>query len=100
MARPGSTRRTDNRCPNCRAPILRQLVGRIAAITVTADLWPLTPSEQAAVREPNRLIWCLRQASEHLPARLTWTGRDHPAQCPHPHVTEHRCPPAEPTTLF
>ncbi|MCX5197193.1 hypothetical protein OOK31_25400 [Streptomyces sp. NBC_00249] len=97
MAGPGS-RRTDNRCPRCRAPILRQLVGQIAALTVTADLRPLTPSEQAAVREPNRLIWCLR-GGEHTARRLTWTGRDHPATCPHPHVTEHRCT-TEPTTLF
>ncbi|WP_267089654.1 hypothetical protein [Streptomyces sp. NBC_00249] len=65
---------------------------------MTADLRPLTPSEQAAVREPNRLIWCLR-GGEHTARRLTWTGRDHPATCPHPHVTEHRCT-TEPTTLF
>lgn len=96
MARPGSN---GTRCPRCRAPILRQLVGAVAALTVTADLAPLSPSEQATVREPNRLIWCLRQASEHTASRLTWTGRNHPATCPHPHVTEHRCNP-EPTTLF
>lgn len=89
-----------HRCPRCRAPILRQLVGRIAALTVTADLTPLTPSEQAAVREPNRLIWCLRRASPYTPARLAWTGRDHPATCPHPHVTDHRCNPEQRTTLF
>lgn len=98
MARSGSAG-GNSRCPRCRAPVLAQWVGRIAALYVIADLRPLTPSEQAAAREPNRLIWCLRQASEHTPARLGWTGRDHPANCPHPHVTEHRCT-AEPTTLF
>ncbi|MFD6968337.1 hypothetical protein ACFWBA_08630, partial [Streptomyces sp. NPDC059949] len=80
-------------------PILRQLVGQIAALTVTADLTPLTLEQQAAVREPNRLIWCLRQASPYTPARLAWTGRDHPATCKFPHVTEHRCT-TEPTALF
>jgi hypothetical protein len=99
MSGPGSTRRSDNRCPRCRAPILRQLVGQIVALTVTADLTPLSLEQQAALREPNRLIWCLR-SGEHTPRRLTWTGRDHPEPCPFPHVTEHRCPPAEPTTLF
>lgn len=99
MRRPGSTGAADSRCPRCQAPVHREWVGRIAALYVTADLRPLTPSEQAEVREPNRLIWCLRQASEHTPARLGWTGRDHPATCPFAHVTEHRCT-TEPSTLF
>lgn len=99
MSRPGSASGTP-RCPRCRAPVLTQWVGRIAALHVIADLRPLTPSEQAEVREPNRLIWCLR-GGEHTAHRLTWTGRDHPANCPHPHVTEHRCnPEQQPTTLF
>lgn len=99
MSRPGSAGAADSRCPRCRAPVIRQWVGQIAALHVVADLRPLTPSEQAAVREPNRLIWCLRSA-RHTTRRLTWTGLDHPASCPHPHVTEHRCPPTEPATLF
>lgn len=89
----------NSRCPACRAPVITQLVGQRAALKITADLTPLTPDQQAAVREPNRLIWCLRTNSlgqQHL----TWaTG--HPPDCHHgDHVTEHRCPPAEPTTLF
>jgi hypothetical protein len=91
---------SSTRCSSCSAPVLRQLVGHVAALDVTADLTPLTPAEQAQVREPNRLIWCLYQASPHTPPRLRWTGTGHPAGCPHPHVTEHRCPPADPTTLF
>jgi hypothetical protein len=94
----------DSRCPACRAPILRQLVGTTAALTVTADLTPLSVEQQAAARTPHRLIWCLYRASPHSPPRLRWTGRWHPAQCPHPHVTEHQCPgptPAQqPDTLF
>lgn len=78
------------RCPACRAPILRQLVGQRAALNVTADLTPLTPIEQAAARTPNRLIWCLVQRP-HTPARLRWIGSLHPARCPHAHVAEHTC---------
>ncbi|MEU7155134.1 hypothetical protein [Streptomyces chrestomyceticus] len=90
------------RCPACRAPILRQLVGRVAALTVTADLRPLTSAEQAAARAPNRLFWCLYRAGPHTPPRLRWIDRWHPADCPHPHVTEHHCPgPRRPAdTLF
>lgn len=99
MARTRPRGGDDSRCPACRAPILRQLVGHRAALTVTADLTPLTPAEQAAVREPNRLIWCLH--TDSLGNRhLRWLTSWHPPDCPHPHVTEHRCPPADPTTLF
>lgn len=81
------------RCPGCRAPVLRQLVGQRAALNITADLAPLTPEQQAAVREPNRLIWCLRRSGPNAPARLAWITGSHPADCAHDHVTEHRCPP-------
>lgn len=81
------------RCPGCRAPVLRQLVGQRAALNITADLRALTPAEQAQVWEPNRLIWCLRRTGPNGPARLAWITRWHPADCPHDHVTEHRCPP-------
>ncbi|MFF8901705.1 hypothetical protein ACF082_29970 [Streptomyces lydicus] len=83
-------------CPACRAPILRQLVGHRAALTVTADLTPLTPAEQATARTPNRLIWCLVQRP-HTPARLRWIDPTHPADCPQPHVAEHTCTGPRPT---
>ncbi|GAB2731548.1 hypothetical protein [Streptomyces bullii] len=86
----------DSRCPACRAPILRQLVGDRAALKVTADLTPLTPEQQAEARGPNRLIWCLRPGGTG-PGRLVWLTPWHPADCPHPHLADHRCPP---TTLF
>ncbi|MFJ5675018.1 hypothetical protein [Streptomyces sp. NPDC093097] len=79
------------RCPPCRAPVLRQLVGDTAALTVTADLRPLTPAEQTTVRAPNRLIWCLVQRP-HTSPRLRWIDAHHPARCPYQHVTEHACP--------
>jgi hypothetical protein len=91
----------DSRCPACRAPVIKQLVGNRAALNVTADLTPLTPEQQRELREPNRLIWCLRTNSlGHQ--RLLWLDPWHPPDCPHGgiHVADHRCPPAEPTTLF
>ncbi|MGH3585788.1 MAG: hypothetical protein ACRDQ0_05650 [Pseudonocardia sp.] len=87
------------RCPSCSAATLTQLVGHTAALKVTADLRPLTPAEQATTRTPNRLIWCLLTSPHNAP-RLRWIGTNHRHDCPHPHVTEHQCPPAEPTTLF
>lgn len=85
-------------CPSCAAPTVTQWVGQRAALKVTADLTPLSPQQQAAAWEPNRLIWCLRQTRSG--PELRWLQRWHPPNCEHAHVTEHRCPPAEPTTLF
>ncbi|MFJ3590115.1 hypothetical protein ACIQUY_31845 [Streptomyces sp. NPDC090231] len=90
----------DSRCPSCSAPVLRQLVGTRAALTVTADLTPLTPTQQAELRTPHRLIWCLK-TGPHTAPRLRWIGGSHPPDCPHPHVTDHHCTPAPaPSTLF
>ncbi|MFG3349541.1 hypothetical protein ACGF1Z_31345 [Streptomyces sp. NPDC048018] len=98
MSRPRATGAADSRCPSCAAPVLTQWVGDRAALRVTADLRPLTPEQQQAVRTPNRLIWCLH-SRPHATPRLRWLSRWHPPDCPHPHVTEHACT-AEPTTLF
>jgi hypothetical protein len=90
----------DSRCPACRAPVIKQLVGNRAALNVTADLTPLTPEQQRKLREPDRLIWCLR-TNRLGQKRLLWLDPWHPPDCPHGvHVAEHRCPPAEPSTLF
>ncbi|WP_060888683.1 hypothetical protein [Streptomyces scabiei] len=90
---------TGPRCPACRAPVITQLDGHTAALRATVDLTALTPAEQAAVREPNRLVYCLI-TRPHCPPRIRSITPWHPPDCPHPHVAEHRCPPAEPTTLF
>jgi hypothetical protein len=81
------------RC-RCGRTVLRQLVGRRAALDVTADADPLTAAAAAALREPNRLDWCVR-VRKHGPD-LAWVDRQHPADCPHPHVIDHQCsaPPA------
>lgn len=88
----------DSRCPACSAPLITQWVGDTAALKVTADLRPLSPEQQATVRTPNRLIWCLKTGPHRAP-RLRWINQIHPADCPHKHVTDHQCT-APPTTLF
>ncbi|MFF8409019.1 hypothetical protein [Streptomyces omiyaensis] len=100
MSRPRTSGAADSRCPACAAPVLTQWVGTTAALRITADLRPLTPDQLAALWEPNRLGWCLYRASANSPPRLRWLSTDHPPGCRHPHVTEHRCTPAEPDTLF
>ncbi|MEV0915448.1 hypothetical protein AB0I93_14405 [Streptomyces sp. NPDC049967] len=96
----GRTARKDTtRCPDCRAPTLTQWVGDRAALKVTADLRPLTPAQQAELRTPHRLIWCLKTRGPHTAPRLRWIGSSHPTTCPHPHVTDHHCT-TEPSTLF
>ncbi|MCX5587593.1 hypothetical protein [Streptomyces erythrochromogenes] len=77
---------------------MRQLVGRVAALTITADLTPIDPADEHRIREPNRLTWCL-VTGRWRPPELRWRHRDHIPNCTHQIVTEHRCT-AEPTTLF
>lgn len=81
------------KCPKCHRPVLQQLVGRQAAVSVTADAEELTPAAANALREPDRLDWCLRTVSTGLDLR--WTHCHAKAgTCPHPHVIDHRCPSA------
>ncbi|MFI9600362.1 hypothetical protein ACIHCX_10855 [Streptomyces sp. NPDC052043] len=96
MTRPpagsGGARRV--RC-RCGRTVLRQLVGRRAALDVTADADELTAAAAAELREPNRLDWCVRQRKSG--PDLAWVDRrNHPAGCPRPHVIDHKCtaPPA------
>ncbi|MEV4437509.1 hypothetical protein AB0K09_00580 [Streptomyces sp. NPDC049577] len=83
----GGARRA--RCPRCDRPVLRQLVGRRAALDVTADAAPMPAAAAQTLREPNRLTWCLRERS--CSPDLRWLGPGHPADCPHPHVIDHQC---------
>ncbi|MET7458086.1 hypothetical protein ABZT03_40835 [Streptomyces sp. NPDC005574] len=87
-------------CPACGHPLLSQSVGQVAAITATVTLHPAEerlPYPQAAARRtPNDLVWCLPRLP-YRALRLRWTGPRHPPDCPHQHLTTHKCPP---TTLF
>ncbi|MFB6875700.1 hypothetical protein [Streptomyces sp. NPDC056323] len=85
-------------CPRCGSPVLRQLVGRRAALDVTADDTRYTAAAAEALREPNRLDWCLR-TTKHGPD-LRWADcHHHAATCRHEHVVDHQCnAPAGPLT--
>ncbi|RPK74489.1 hypothetical protein [Streptomyces sp. ADI95-17] len=98
MTRPSAAagsgaRRT--RCPRCGSPVLRQLVGRRAALDVAADDTRYTAAAAEALREPNRLDWCLRQTRDGLDLRWAECHR-RSSPCPHEHVIDHQCtaPPA------
>lgn len=92
----------DSRCLACGRPILEQLVGMFAALQVCVTLPPATephPYQQAAQRATaNDLVWCLPRRP-FRPLHLRWTGHQHPPDCPHQHLTTHRCN-TEPSTLF
>ncbi|CAL9314143.1 hypothetical protein ACFFKE_32235 [Streptomyces mutabilis] len=93
----------DSRCPACGLPVLVQWVGDTAAIRATVTLPPadarLPYPEALTERTPNDLVWCLPRGP-HRALRLRWTHHRHPPDCPHQHLTSHKCRPTEPTTLF
>lgn len=90
-------------CAHCNTPVLTQLVGHTAALKATVDLppadegRPYPPALAASTCED--LVWCLPRQGLR-PLRLRWTSGRHPPDCLHQHLTTHRCPPAEPSTLF
>jgi hypothetical protein len=98
--RSGRQGAADSRCPACRAPLLTQWVGQVAALRAAVDPAPIQPGTEQQIRGPNRLTWCLLTGPHH-PPRLLW--RCHPRDRPctrHTVVAEHHCPPATPDTLF
>ncbi|MFD5838194.1 hypothetical protein ACFWHV_32295 [Streptomyces collinus] len=70
--------------------MLQQLVGNRAALNVTADADQLTAAAAAALREPNRLDWCV--STTKAGTVLLWADchrRDR--ECNRPHVIDHQC---------
>lgn len=92
--RTGPATVTTARCPSCRAPVIRQLVGRVAALNVTADADPLPLADALALKAPNRLVWCMAELRAGG-KELRWfhmTG----LPCALRHVIEHECPKGTP----
>lgn len=87
--------RNGSRCPACGLPLLVQWVGDVAALKARVTLPPpeaQLPYTQALTdRTPDDLVWCLPRLP-HRPLRLRWTGNRHPPNCPHQHLTSHKCP--------
>jgi hypothetical protein len=91
------TRRGAHSCGACGATVIRQLVGRMAALNVTADAEPLPLTEALALTTPNRLAWCL--AELHAGGRqLRWLHEEG-LPCKRKHVIEHECPAGTPLEL-
>lgn len=91
------------RCPRCGRPVLRQLVGRRAALDVTADAEPIPPADAHRLRTENRLDWCLRDVGGGPDMRWADCHRARGRPCPYPHVIDHQCtapaaPPERPRT--
>jgi hypothetical protein len=90
-------------CPRCRQPILRALVGHVAALDVRADPKPLEPLEELAARMQGRTTYCLR-IHPALKPRLINRSPEHIrfGRCQHLVVADHHCTrkpaPAEPHT--
>lgn len=89
---PRSDRARSQQCPRCRGPVLRALVGRVAALDTRADPWPVTPEIERLALAQGRLTWCLVQPS-YGPPRLQWRGPEHAAsgRCTHAVVADHAC---------
>ncbi|WP_069883482.1 hypothetical protein [Streptomyces luteocolor] len=102
-SQPQNDRARTQLCPRCRQPILRALVGHVAALDVRADPTPLDLAQEVAARLQGRTTYCLR-VHPHLPARLIHRGPEHirAGRCTHLVVADHHCPrtpaPAEPHT--
>lgn len=93
--RPGSSGSARRVLCRCGRTVLRQLVGNRAALDVTADADELSVAAAAALREPNRLDWCVHTAKGG--PDLRWADcRRRKAECTRPHVIDHQCtaPPA------
>ncbi|MEV7140724.1 hypothetical protein [Streptomyces tauricus] len=76
-------------CIRCATPVIKQLVGHRAALTVIADAEPIPLAQALRLVEPNRLMWCLAVLAGGG-TELRWSCR---RACGHAHVIEHRCPP-------
>jgi hypothetical protein len=91
----GRGRGQDEQCPACGMPLLTQWVGDVAAIKARVTLHPAEdrlPYPQAlADRTPDDLVWCLPRPRFGA-LRLRWTTGRHPPDCPHQHLTSHKCP--------
>lgn len=83
------------RCPACGQSLLAQWVGDVAAIrarvTLPAENTRLPYPQALADRTPDDLVWCLPRLPFRA-LRLRWTTGRHPPDCPHQHLTTHKCP--------
>lgn len=91
-SQPHSDKPRTQLCPRCQQPVLRALVGHVAALDVRADPQPLDAREELAARLQGRMTYCLR-LHPHLPARLLNRGTEHirAGRCTHLVIADHHC---------
>lgn len=79
-------------CPWCSAPVLRALVGSVAAFQVRADPFPLTLRQELEARLQGRTTYCLR-LHRLLPPRLIRRSPEHirAGRCTHLVIADHNC---------
>lgn len=103
LSTPLTDRARTQLCPWCRQPVLRALVGHVAALDTRADPKPLNPLEELTARMQGRWTYCLR-IHPVLPPRLVHRSPEHirAGHCTHLVVADHHCTrkpaPAEPHT--
>jgi hypothetical protein len=93
-----SRRQSDGtpRCSACGTPVHRHRANQRVPFNVVVDLTAYTTVELDAMKDPNRLVYCLPHTPSGKP-QLRFITPWHDSDCTNPHVIEHRCPP---TTLF
>ncbi|WP_019548435.1 hypothetical protein [Streptomyces sulphureus] len=81
-------------CPRCGAPIWRQLVGRRAALMVSADDDPMPLADALPHTGPNRLAWRVRRLHGGG-CELHWLHLNSPVPAAVEVVLDHQCPPED-----
>jgi hypothetical protein len=92
LSTPLTDRARTQLCPWCRQPVLRALVGHVAALDVRADPKNLTPLEELTARLQGRTTYCLR-IHPALKPRLIHRSPEHirAGHCKHLVVADHHC---------
>jgi hypothetical protein len=92
LSTPLTDRARTQLCPRCRQPVLRALVGHVAALDVRADPKALSPLEELVARLQGRTTYCLR-IHPALKPRLINRSPEHirAGRCTHLVVADHHC---------
>ena len=78
-------------CRKCQAPVLRALVGRVAALEVTVEAEPLSSREdEERAADESCQTWFVTSGTT-FPARILWMTKFHRKR-EHSVHKDHRCP--------
>lgn len=93
LSTPLSDRVRTQRCPRCRRPVLRALVGNPCGVDVRADPQALDLEQELTARLAGRFTYCLTTSTWTTP-RLLYRSPEHirAGRCRHLVVADHDCP--------